>query len=115
MASTRKKVFIALGVLVALGGVLFGVLVAVVVNGDHRAKAKAMALCDGTPAGMTADAALARARRSGSASRDPQWHAVDGGDELLVAFPAALPLTGYLCTISARDGVVTSTHVHAAD
>jgi hypothetical protein len=116
MKSTTKKVLIALGCLGLAGLLMFAALIAAVVVGDKSAKAKADALCGGTAVGSPADAALERTRKSGSASRDPQWIKAEGeGEELLVPFPAFLPLTGYTCSISAHEGVVTATRVYAVD
>jgi hypothetical protein len=116
MKSTTKKVLIALGCLGLAGILMFGALVAAVVVGDKHARQKADALCGATAVGSPADAALERARKSGSASRGPQWIKAEGeGDELLIPFPAFLPLTGYTCSIQARDGLVTATRVYAVD
>jgi O-antigen ligase len=116
MASTTKKVLIALGSLGLVGLLMFAALIAVIVIGDDKAKAKATALCGATVVGSSAEAALQRARAADSASRDPHWfEGEDGNAELLLTFPAALPLTGYMCSIKAHDGVVTDTDVYAAD
>ena len=116
MKSTTKKVLIALGCLVLAGILMFAALIAAVVVGDRKARAKATAFCGAMAVGSSADAALERARKSGSASRDPHWIKAEGeGEELLIPFPAFLPLTGYTCSISTRDGVVTSTRVYAVD
>jgi hypothetical protein len=116
MAGAMKKVLIVLGVFVLVGVLLFVALIAFVVVGDDKAKAKATALCGSAAVGTPADVALERARKADSASRDPKWRkAENGDDELLITFPAALPLTGYLCSISARDGIVTATHVYTVD
>ena len=116
MKSTTKKVLIALGSLALAGMLMVGALVAAIVIGDGKAKDKANALCGGTAVGSSADAALERARKSGSGARDLQWIKAEGeGDELLVPFPAFLPMTGYTCSIMARDSVVTATRVFAED
>jgi len=116
MASTLKKVVIAIGALVGVGVLMFAALIAAVVMGDKDARAKADALCGGAAVGSSADAALERARNSGSGAHDPHWIKTEGeADELLIAFPAFLPLTGYTCSISAKDGVVTATSVYAVD
>jgi hypothetical protein len=95
---------------------LFAALIAFFIVGDDRAKARATALCAPALVGVSKDVALERARQSGSSSKELQWHlAEDGSDELLVAFPAALPLTGYLCWIHAKDGVVSSTEITTVD
>jgi hypothetical protein len=116
MASALKKVVIALGIVVLIGVLGFTALIVIVVRGDNAAKAKATALCDGTAVGSSTQAVLERARTAGSVSRDPQWHGVgEGSEELVLTFPAALPLTGYLCSITARDGVVTAAQVSVVD
>jgi hypothetical protein len=116
MASTLKKVVIAIGALVGVGVLMFAALIAAVVVGDKHARQKADALCGATAVGSPADAALERARKSGSASRDPHWIKAEGeGEELLIPFPAFLPLTGYTCRIAAHDGKVTGTDVYAVD
>lgn len=116
MASTLKKVLLALGTLALAGIVLVVALFVAVIMGDNKAKARATALCGSVAAGSSADAALARAGKSGAANHELNWHkAEDGGDELLVAFPAWLPLTGYECTIAAKDGVVTAATITTVD
>jgi len=116
MKSTTKKVLIALGCLVLAGILMFAALIAAVVMGDKNARAKADALCGGATVGSPADAALERARNSGSGAHDPHWIKAEGeGDELLIAFPAFLPLTGYTCRITAHDGKVADTDVYAVD
>ena len=116
MKSTTKKVLIALGCLGLAGILMFAALIAAVVLGDKKAREKADALCGGTAVGSPAEAALERARKSGSGAHDPQWIKAEGeGEELLIPFPAFLPLTGYTCSIQARDGLVTATSVYAVD
>jgi hypothetical protein len=116
MKSPTKKVLIALGCLVLAGILMFGALIAAVVMGDKQARQKAGALCGGTAVGSPAAAALERARKSGSGAHDPHWIKAEGeGEELLIPFPAFLPLTGYTCSIQARDGLVTATSVYAVD
>jgi len=116
MTRTKKTVLIVLGSLGLLGILLIGALIAFVVTGDDRAKAKAYALCQPAIVGSSSVGVLDRAKKSGSSTRNPQWHKTeDGTDRLLVVFPAALPLTGYICSISAKDGVVTAAAISAVD
>jgi hypothetical protein len=116
MASTAKKILIAVGI-VGLGGfLLFAALVAFVVVGDDKAKAKATALCGPALVGLTTDAVRERARTSGSTQHEFRWQESGNKSEtMLVVFPAALPLTGYMCTISAQDGIVTAAEITAVD
>jgi hypothetical protein len=116
MSQTLKTILIILGSLCFLGILAIGTLFAFVVVGDNKAKAKATALCQSAVVGSSSDRVLDRAVKSGSGTRDPQWHTTDDGTaELLVVFPAALPLTGYMCSISAKDGVVTAAAITTVD
>jgi hypothetical protein len=116
MASTLKKVVIALGVLALIGFLMFGTLIAVVVIGDNEAKEKANALCAPGLVGVPAGTALERARKSGASTVDPKWSPKgNGSDQMMVAFPAWLPLTGYMCWIEAKDGVVTRNYITTVD
>jgi hypothetical protein len=116
MASTAKKVLIAVGIVVLCGFLLFAALVAFVVIGDDKAKAKATALCGPALVGLTTDVALERARKSGSTQHEFRWQeSGDRSETMLVVFPAALPLTGYMCTMSAQDGIVTAADITMVD
>src|SRR5690349_20266295 len=107
MATRLKKVAIALIAFAVIGVVGFVGLIAVVVVGDSKAKEKATALCAPALVGLPKGDALERARKAEAGNRELRWHEGEAAsEELLVVFPAALPLTGYMCTISARDGVV---------
>jgi hypothetical protein len=116
MARALKTILIVLGSMALLGILFIGALIAFVVIGDDKAKMKANALCQPEIVGSSSVGMLDRAKKSGSSTRNPQWHKTeDGTDRLLVVFPAALPLTGYICSISAKDGVVTAAAVSAVD
>lgn len=116
MSRTLKTVLIILGSMGLLAVLLFGALVAYVVVGDNKAKAKADALCQSAVVGSSSGGVLDRAVKSGSSTRNPQWHKTEEGtEELLLVFPAALPLTGYMCSIYAKDGVVTAAVISAVD
>ena len=116
MAVTLKKVVIALGAFALAGVLLLAGLIALLIRGDNAAKARATALCSPELVGTPMDVALARARASGAATREPQWQASgEGAARMVVAFPAWLPLTGYLCTVSAQDGMVAATELTTVD
>ena len=116
MAITLKKVLLVLGSLALVGLLMFIGLIVLVVRGDSAAKEKATALCTPALVGASMDAALDRARKAESATKEPQWHeSGEGTSRMVVTFPAALPLTGYLCTLSAKDGVVTSAEIITVD
>ena len=116
MSRTLKTVLIILGSLALIAILLVGALIAFVVIGDNKAQAKANSLCESAVVGSSSDGVLDRAVKSGSGTRNPQWHKTeDGSEELLVVFPTLLPLSGYMCTVSAKDGVVTAAVVSAVD
>jgi hypothetical protein len=116
MAITLKKVVIALACVALVGLLMFAGLIALLIRGDETAKANATALCGSITVGMPADVALDRAIKAQGGTQKPHWFgAEDGAEELVVAFPAWLPLTGYDCWVSAKDGRVTETHITTVD
>ena len=116
MASVLKKVVIAVAACFGIGVLSFAALIAYAVVADQNAMERATALCGSAAVGSPAAAALERAKKAESGTHEPQWHTMGDGDEqLYVVFPAGLPLSGYVCTIYAKDGVVTAAKVHGVD
>jgi hypothetical protein len=116
MASPLKTVLIVLGSLAFAGFAAFVALIAWAIHRDDAAKAQADALCAPSAIGASMDAVQQRARAAGSATSEPRWMEVEEGNaQMLVVFPAGLPMSGYLCTLSARDGVVTGAEVTMLD
>ena len=114
--SALKKAMIAVLAFVLVGVLLFGALIGWAVIADQEANEKATALCGPTVVGSPAGAVLERARRAASGTQETKWRdAGDGNEELHVVFPAGLPLSGYVCMIHARDGVVTATEIQTVD
>ena len=115
MASVLRKIVIVVAAFFLLGVLSFAALIAYGVIADQNAMEKATALCGAAVVGSPAEAALERARNAETAY-EPQWHVMgDGNEQLYVVFPAGLPLSGYVCTVYARDGVVTAAKVHGVD
>ena len=115
MASALKTAAIVVVAFFGVAGLLFAALIGWAVVADNKAMQKASALCGAAVVGSPAGAALERAKKAETAY-EPQWHAMGDGDEqLYVVFPAGLPLSGYVCTVYARDGVVTKTNIHSVD